>query len=715
MSRHRLPLLLQAEAMECGLACLAMVAASHGHMVDMPALRHRFAVSTKGANLKSLLDIAARLDLEGRGVRLEPDEIAGLQLPAVLHWDTNHFVVLKSVQRGWGGGSKVVIHDPARGILRLTMEELANHFTGVAVELRPGAGFQKRDTRKRLSVRALCGDLTPLWPAAIQALFLSLILQVFVIASPFYMQLAVDEAIVQGDQGLLTALALGFGLFTAIKLGADLLRGRLLAAISGAVNFQVVATLFHHLLRLPLDWFEKRGIGDMTSRFGATRPITELISQGLVAALVDGVMALVTLALIVAYSPALAAIVLGALALLVALRLGSLGSLRRRQEEAIRDAAAEQSCFIETLRAMQAIKLAGAETEREARWQVRCVRLANRQLALLRQGLSLRIGHDAINGLEKILVVYAGARLIISDDLSLGMLFAFVAYKQQFLDTAGKLLETLIAWSMLDLHLDRIADIALAPPEAGLDNHGLIVPVLEGGLELCGVSFRYGEGETAVLDGLNFKVAPGELVAITGTSGGGKTTLMKIMLGLLKPSAGEVRVDGRPLDQLGLAAFRAQIGVVMQDDQLLTGSIAENISFFSPVLDVALMRQCAATAGIEAEILAMPMNYNTMIGEVGSGLSGGQRQRLLLARALYRRPVILFLDEGTSNLDLAKEREVAASLARLRITRIMIAHRPETIAAADRVVVFEAGRITRDSAAATRHLPSAKSRAPAGL
>lgn len=692
MSRHRLPLLFQAEVTECGLTCLAMVAASHGHMVDMPALRHRFAVSVKGANLKSLLDIASRLDLDGRGVRLEPDEIAGLHLPAVLHWDMNHFVVLKSVGRG-----RAVIHDPARGVVRLTMEDLARHFTGVAVELRPAAGFRKLDERKPLSVRALCGDLGSLWPAAVQALLLSLVLQAFVMASPFYMQFAVDEAILQGDQGLLTALALGFGLFTAIKLGADWLRGRLLATISGAINFQVVATLFHHLLRLPLDWFEKRGIGDMTSRFGATRPITELISQGLVAALVDGAMALLTLVVILVYSPALAGIVLGALALLVALRLGSLGILRRRQEEAILDAAAEQSCFIETLRTMQAIKLAGAETEREARWQVRYVRLANRQLALLRQNLTVRIGHDAIHGLEKILVVYVGARLVMSGDLSLGMLFAFIAYKQQFLDAASKLLETLIAWSMLDLHLDRIADIALAAPEPGLSNGGLVVPTLKGALELRGVGFRYGEGEPTVLDGLDFKVSPGELVAITGASGGGKTTLMKIMLGLLRPSTGAVLVDGRPLDQLGVAAFRSQIGAVMQDDQLLTGSIAENISFFAPVLDVGLMRECAAIAGVEAEILAMPMNYNTMVGEVGTGLSGGQRQRLLLARALYRRPTILFLDEGTSNLDLAKEREVAAALARLRITRIMIAHRPETIAAADRVVVFEGGRITGDS------------------
>lgn len=691
-------MLMQAEAAECGLCCVAMVAAHHGHLVDMTGLRHRFAVSVHGTTLQGLMDTAECLGLGGRGVRLEPSALDGLALPAVLHWDMSHFVVLKSVS-----GRHATIHDPARGVRRLTLQELDRHFTGVALELRPTAAFRAQDQRQRLSVLDLCGDLRALWPALAQAVVLSLVLQGFVLASPFYMQLAVDEAVLQGDHGLLTALALGFGLLTTIKLAADWLRGRVLGALAGAVNLQVVVTLFHHLLRLPLDWFEKRGTGDMVSRFGATRPITDLVSQGLVAAVVDGAMAVLTLAVIVAYSPALAGIVLVALVLHVAMRLGSFRLLRRCEEKVIHDTAAEQGCFIETLRAMQAIKLVGAEAARESRWQARYARTMDRRNRLARLQLALRIATDGLHGLEMLLVVLVGARLAMAGDLSVGMLFAFVSYKQQFLEKAGKLLEVALAWRMLDLHLDRIADIALSPAEAGLGgagsgSGGLARPPMQGGLELRGVAFRHASAGPDVLAGLDLSIAPGELVAITGASGGGKTTLIKVMLGLLRPTAGTVLVDGRPLDEMGVSAFRAQVGAVMQDDQLLAGSVAENISFFATSLDVPWMRECAGIAGLDAEIMAMPMNYNTLVGEAGMGLSGGQRQRLLLARALYRRPRILFMDEGTSNLDVAREREVGAALARLRITRIIIAHRPETIASANRVVVFDHGRVVRDSA-----------------
>jgi ATP-binding cassette subfamily B protein RaxB len=698
MSAGRLPVLMQSEATECGLACLAMVASFHGRMLDMTSLRHRFAVSIKGTTLKTLLDTAEHLDLGGRGVRLEPAGLGELRLPAVLHWDMNHFVVLKSVR-----GRHAVIHDPASGMQKLTLDELGRHFTGVALELCPTTRFRAQDQRRRLSVFQLCGSLGSLWPAVAHSIVLSLVLQAFVLASPFYMQLAVDEAVLQGDHGLLTALALGFGLLTVIKLMADWLRGRVLAALASTVNFQVVVNLFHHLLRLPLDWFEKRGIGDMVSRFGATRPITDLMSQGLAAALVDGAMALLTLAVILSYSFTLAVLVLAALTMHVVIRLASFRLLRRREEETIHDMAAEQSCFIETLRTMQAIKLAGAESEREGRWQARYARVIHRRTALMRLQLGLRIANDGLYGLETLLVVYVGAQLVIAGNLSVGMLFAFIAYKQQFLDKTGKLLEAVIACRMMELHLDRIADIALAEPEGGLRSGGLIVPPFAGSLELRGVAFRYAAADPDVLAGLELAVQAGELVAITGASGGGKTTLMKVMLGLLRPTAGTVLVDGRPLEQVGISAFRAQIGVVMQDDQLLAGSIAENISFFATGLDVALMRQCAAVAGLDGEIMAMPMNYNTLVGEVGIGLSGGQHQRLLLARALYRKPRILFMDEGTSNLDVAKEREVGAALARLRITRIVIAHRPETIAMADRVVAFDKGRIVHDTARPTLH------------
>jgi ATP-binding cassette subfamily B protein RaxB len=469
--------------------------------------------------------------------------------------------------------------------------------------------------------------------------------------------------------------------------------------LGSVVNFQCVVNLFHHLLRLPLTWFERRHIGEIVSRFGATRPITDLVAEGLVASMVDGLMAVLTLAMIIVYSPTLAAIVVGGLILLTAVRLGSFRALRLREEETIHALAKEQTSFIETARAIQSIKLFGRESDRESLWQTRYADTVSRKAGLTRMHATLRIANDLIQGAGYILVIYLGARLAISGDMTVGMLFAFMSYRQQFIDKTTSLIETGIKYRMLDLHLGRIADIALADREAGLDHEPLVSHSVTGRVALRDVAFRYADTEPEVVSGASLVIEPGEFVAITGPSGGGKTTLLKIMLGLLRPASGEVLVDDVPLDRVGVGIFRAQIGVVMQEDHLLTGSIAENITFFDPQIDVVWLRQCAAIAGIDAEIMAIPMNYNTLVGDMGTGLSGGQRQRLLLARALYRRPRILFMDEGTSHLDMAKEREVNAALRGLQITRIIIAHRPETIAAADRVLRLEGGRVLCGNAA----------------
>ena len=688
---HRLPVVLQSEAAECGLACLAMVAGFHGHELDLNALRRRFAVSIKGMTMKTLLLMAQRLGMSGRGLRLEPEGLAKLRAPAILHWDMDHFVVLKEVR-----GNRIVLHDPAMGIRRCDLAEVGQHFTGIALELTPTAEFEQKNEVRRLGLGELCGRVASFWTALGQALVLSVILQIFVLASPFYMQLAVDEGVLQGDKGLLTALAVGFGLLTLIKLAADWLRAQVLNVLGSVVNFQCVANLFHHFVRLPLSWFERRHIGEIVSRFGATRPITDLLAEGLVATMVDGVMAMLTLAMIIVYSPTLAAIVVGGLVLAAVVRLGSFRALRLREEETIHALAKEQTSFIETARAIQSIKLFGREIDRESLWQTRYAETVNRKAGLARMQASLRIANDLFQGASNILVIYFDARLCIAGDLTVGMLFAFMSYRQQFIDKTTSLIENGIKYRMLDLHLGRIADIALADREVGLDHEPLVSHSVGGGIELRDISFRYADTEPEVVSGVNLTVEPGEFVAITGPSGGGKTTLLKIMLGLLRPGTGNILVDDMPLDRIGVGIFRAQVGAVMQEDHLLTGSIAENITFFDPQIDVAWL---AAIAGIDAEIMAMPMNYNTLVGDLGTGLSGGQRQRLLLARALYRRPRILFMDEGTSHLDLAKEKEVNTALRELKITRVIIAHRPETIAAADRVLRLEAGGLTDGNAA----------------
>ena len=306
--------------------------------------------------------------------------------------------------------------------------------------------------------------------------------------------------------------------------------------------------------------------------------------------------------------------------------------------------------------------------------------------------------NDVVFGLENVAVVYLGAAAVMDGRLSLGMLFAFVSYKQQLIERAVRLVEKALETRMLDVHLERLADIAHADPEPTPPHAAHGAAELRGEIEARGLGFRYGRGEPDVFQEVGFRIEAGEYMAITGLSGSGKTTLLKVLLGLLPASEGEVLIDGVPLNRLGARALRDQVGVVMQDDMLLSGTIADNIAFFVDRPDLQYIRDCAALAAIHDDITAMPMGYETLIGDMGSSLSGGQRQRVLLARALYRRPRILVMDEGKSHLDVATEAHVNVSVAALGLTRIVVAHRPETIASADRVLVFEAGRLRETEA-----------------
>ncbi|MBK1660821.1 peptidase domain-containing ABC transporter [Paracraurococcus ruber] len=679
--RRRLPSILQTEAAECGLACLAMVASFHGHRVDLNTLRRRHPVSLKGVTLRGLIQVANQMQLACRPLRFELEALGELNLPAIVHWDMNHFVVLKSV-----GARGITVHDPASGSKTYSLAEASKHLTGVALELSPAEGFTPRVERARLPLRLFWGRMQGVSTPLAQVFALSIILELLVVAAPFYMQLTVDEVVARGDVDLMLALALGFLLLAALNVATNALRSHIVLVVQNAVHFQMGARLFHHLVRLPLGFFEKRHIGDVLSRFNSIEPIRNALAEGLILAVIDGIMALATLAMIFIYSPTLAAVVIAALLLYLLARLALYRRFRDLSEAAIQAEAVENSNFIETARAIQSVKLFNRESDREGLWLNRHADTVNANIRLGRAEIRFRTINGAIFGVENIVTVYLAAMFALQGQMTVGMIFAFMAYKQNFTGKASALVEKLLEFRLLDLHLERIADIATNPVEPGHDRPLAYTTPIRGGLELRNVSFRYAETERFVLENVNIRVEAGQFVTIMGPSGGGKTTLLKIMLGLLEPTSGEVLVDGVPLPTIGYRIYREQVAAVMQEDQLLSGSIADNICFFDPTFDQDRMVSCAQMAGIHEEIMAMPMAYNSLIGDMGSSLSGGQKQRVLLARALYKMPKILFLDEGTAHLDVEKERQINERLRRLSITRISVAHRPEMMNGADTVL-----------------------------
>uniref|UniRef100_UPI001807A120 peptidase domain-containing ABC transporter n=1 Tax=Sphingomonas sp. TaxID=28214 RepID=UPI001807A120 len=494
------------------------------------------------------------------------------------------------------------------------------------------------------------------------------------------------------DTDLLMMLALGFGGLALINLMTGWLRSLILVSLGNSLAYQVVVNLYRHLMRLPLPWFEKRHVGDIISRFGSTQPISDLLAQGLIAALIDGTMALLTLGLMYLYSPKLAGIALIAWLLFAALKFGSFHAIRLQNIDVITAAARESSSFIESVRGIAAIKAFGQEGNRQRQWQQLKADAVNANIRLGR----LTSGFDAMGqfviAAERVLFVYLAISMAMEGAFTVGMIFAFQAYKQQFLDASTRLVDFSIRYKLLDVHLGRIADIALSPPELPAETVPSAIGTIHGAIELRNICFRYGVGEPEVLRGVNLSVEAGEMVTLVGPSGGGKTTLLKMMMGLVPPSYGQVLIDGKPLGPAMLGHWRTRIGSVAQDDMLYAGSLAENIAFFDPEIDMGRVVEVARMAVIHDDIEAMPMRYETLVGDMGSALSGGQKQRVLLARALYSDPSVLFIDEGTAHLDPESERLVMGAIGRLPITRIISAHRPGAVAAASRTILVGGGQ-----------------------
>lgn len=697
---ERLPIVMQTEASECGLACLAMISGYHGHRFDIATIRDRIGSPAGGVNIRQLSEHAHNLGLSSRVVRSQLGSLRHLQTPCILHWGMDHFVVLKKA-----GKKNIVIHDPMIGVVQMEYARASEMFTGYAVELTPNETFEKKNEQRIPTLKSIMGKTSGLVSALAQIFALALLLEIVAIVSPAAMQWMIDQGLGSTEKTLIYTVVAGLALLMITNIVIGLLRGWMVMYLSTNVGFQWASRILNHLFRLPVDFFEKRHLGDVMSRFGSVGSIQQTVTTGVIEAILDGLLSVGTFIMLWLYSPLLATSALIAVLLLCILQFSTFSLFRRLGNESLLADARVSTNLIESLRGMRSIKLANIVTHRHRIWQALTVDAIN--LKVRTQWMQMMVGavSSVISGSQRIIAIFIAATLITKGEFTIGMLFAYLSYQDQFISRASGLVGIFFQFRMLNLHFERLGDIVLTDQEEvgrGALPHGSDVdstdivptsssydPTSVASVQFKDVCFRYSNASPLVLDNISFNTIGKKCTVITGRSGVGKTTIAKVMMGIYKPSSGSILISGRDIETVSLQALRDEIACVLQGDMLYGGSIAENIAFFDSPMNRERVVECATIACIHTDILKMPLGYETPVGDMGSMLSGGQKQRLLLARALYRQPRILLLDEATSDLDVATEKAVNENLSKLDVHRIYIAHRPQTIAYGDNVIRIE--------------------------
>lgn len=687
--KRRFPVLLQQSEMDCGAASLAMVCSYYGVKVSINRLREMANVTREGATLHSLAEAAERLGFKARGIRADYDLLCRSELPAVAHWEGYHYIVVYRAE-----ADRVVVADPAVGLKKISREDFLKGWHGILLLLTPTPDLYLVEPSK-----STFGRFFPFVKAhknlLLRVFVASLILQLFGLATPIFTQNIVDKVLVQQNNTLLNLMLGGMITIAVFQVATSALRQYMLIFAARQIDMSLMVQFYGHVLGLPLKYFEDRKVGDIISRFNENSKIRELLTGTSLSVIMDILSIVVYLSLMFYYNWKLSLLALLFIPLFSALTLVFTPIMKKVSRETFQAGAETQSYIVESVSGISTVKALAVEKPVRWKWEEKLQRMMDLQ----QKGALVATAADSISRilqtLSTTLILWAGARLVMSGEISVGQLMAFNALVGSGI---SPILRTVGLWDKIQearIAMERLNDVLEAELEQKQSENSLNMPLMKGHIVFKNVTFRYSQEGKNVLQNVNLEIAPGQTVALVGRSGSGKTTLANLVLRLHRPADGTILIDGMDIRYVSANSLRRQIGMVLQDNFLFSGTIKENIALGVADPPMQEVVSAAMLAGAHDFISELPLGYETIIGERGMSLSGGQRQRIAIARALFTKPKILVLDEATSALDTESEKIIQQNLDNILRDRttIVIAHRLSTVRNADLIVVLDRGLI----------------------
>ncbi len=693
--RRRVRSLVQSEANECGLTCLAMVANYHRHDIGLSYLRALFPLSRSGMTLGDIVELADGLGLDAGGYALSNvSELANVALPAILHWNGNHFVVLESIKAG-----RYRVHDPEFGLRLYDQADMERMFSGIVLEFAPRMDLKQFKAERKLTlielIRATRGLGGTLWQIALVSAAIALL----GLATPVLLQVSLDVVIPQVDLDLLQVLAIGLALMMIFEALGRWLRDFVTLRASTLLQLQFTRNVVGHAFRLPLTYFELRHPGDFVARVDSVEHVKTYLVGGLVTAFADSLTSILLIGMMFYYAPPMAFAVLLTLAAVLAMRFLTFPKLNQATAGSLEARSEERGRLLDGLRRVDSLKAHNGTELFALRWFESFTRFANLDFRARKAGLDAELMMHVVIALSTVTTLYMGITGVIANALTIGTLYAFFALRSDFFERVNLLTHSLMQLSALKVHLQRLDDVIGQEPETGIEE-SKFQRQLRKEVRLEDVTVQFGRADEPILTGasLTIDIERAETIAIIGTSGSGKSSLMKILASLHEPAHGRVVVDGAPLDQFGRRAYRDNLGVVFADDGLFSGTVADNLSLFDPSVSRAEMEAALVRVGLAEEIERLSQGFATQISEENGLLSTGQRRRLILARALCRRPRLLLLDEVTANLDPETETALVDSLRSVRAAKVFVTHSERLLDQVDRVLRIENRRLVEVTA-----------------